>query len=370
MKKKKLSILMSLVMTASLSIPVFADNLIVDGDALTPVSASTLNLGSVAPGAIKTGNVVLAISRQGEGNVFHSGKSIEVSFQSSNDNNLSASMSDSSITTPNTWTDNVTKNNTLTSDTAYSTVTLSVPTNASVGFHTARLSYRATGLDSDGINTLERSGEIEVNYTVTAPVDIAAPVISGVSSDIIAEATGKNGAVVTYIQPTAIDNLDGVVSVTCTPASGSTFGVGTTTVNCSATDAHGNTATGSFTVTVKYNFTGFFQPIDINGVVNTMKAGSAVPIKFSLGGNMGLTVFATGYPTSAQVKDFAATLPSDAVETVIDTAGNSTLTYDASTGIYTYVWKTDKAWAGTCRQLNVKFNDGTIVPLVNFKFSK
>jgi len=37
---------------------------------------------------------------------------------------------------------------------------------------------------------------------------------------------------------------------TCTPASGSTFAVGTNTVSCSATDAVGNKASGTFTITV------------------------------------------------------------------------------------------------------------------------
>ena len=36
----------------------------------------------------------------------------------------------------------------------------------------------------------------------------------------------------------------------CTPASGSTFALGTTTVNCTASDAAGNTGTASFNVTV------------------------------------------------------------------------------------------------------------------------
>jgi len=49
----------------------------------------------------------------------------------------------------------------------------------------------------------------------------------------------------------AADAVDGSVTAACTPASGSTFPVGTSTVSCSATDAHGNTATGSFSVTVK-----------------------------------------------------------------------------------------------------------------------
>jgi hypothetical protein len=49
---------------------------------------------------------------------------------------------------------------------------------------------------------------------------------------------------------TATDLVDGSVPVSCSPASGTTFALGTTPVECSATDAHDNTATRSFTVTV------------------------------------------------------------------------------------------------------------------------
>lgn len=62
--------------------------------------------------------------------------------------------------------------------------------------------------------------------------------------DITAEATGPNGAVVTF----AATSEDGTVA--CTPSSGSTFAIGTTTVNCTATNA-GGTRSGSFKVTVE-----------------------------------------------------------------------------------------------------------------------
>src|SRR4030095_3657494 len=55
--------------------------------------------------------------------------------------------------------------------------------------------------------------------------------------------------VVTYPSPTTSDNCS-VSSVVCSPASGSIFPVGTTTVTCTATDSSGNTATCSFTVNV------------------------------------------------------------------------------------------------------------------------
>ncbi len=49
------------------------------------------------------------------------------------------------------------------------------------------------------------------------------------------------------------------------------------------------------------------------------------------------------------------------------TAGGSSLSYDSSG--YTYVWKTDKTWGGTCRELTLRFRDGTVAK-ARFSFSK
>lgn len=76
------------------------------------------------------------------------------------------------------------------------------------------------------------------------------PVISGVPTDVTVEATGPDGAVDTYTQPTATDDVDGTVPVECSPASGSTFPLGDTTVICTATDTAGKTASAQFTVQV------------------------------------------------------------------------------------------------------------------------
>jgi len=56
--------------------------------------------------------------------------------------------------------------------------------------------------------------------------------------------------VVTYALPTATDGVDGPLPLTCAPASGTTFRIGTTRVTRTATDAAGNTASASFNVTV------------------------------------------------------------------------------------------------------------------------
>ena len=85
------------------------------------------------------------------------------------------------------------------------------------------------------------------SFTVTV-VDTAAPGVT-VPADITAEAAGASGAIVTFTA-SASDGIDGSLAATCTPASGSVFPIGTTTVSCSATDSSGATGSASFSVTV------------------------------------------------------------------------------------------------------------------------
>jgi hypothetical protein len=115
----------------------------------------------------------------------------------------------------------------------------------------------------------------------------------------------------------------------------------------------------------EYSFTGFSQPVDNLPTVNQMKAGAAVPVKFSLDGDQGLGIFADGYPKS-QTITCSSTSTVDGIEETVS-AGGSSLTYDPVSGTYTYVWKTEKSWAGTCRQLVVKLTDGTY-HRANFQF--
>ena len=114
-----------------------------------------------------------------------------------------------------------------------------------------------------------------------------------------------------------------------------------------------------------YNFTGFFAPIDNLPAFNEMKAGQAAPVKFSLGGNQGLNIFAAGSPSSVQISCNTSDPVAPVEET--ETAGQSSLSYDATTDIYKYVWKTDSSWKNTCRQLTVTLRDGT-VHTAKFKF--
>ena len=88
------------------------------------------------------------------------------------------------------------------------------------------------------------------SFTVTVAVVDTTPPAFGAAPNVTAQATGAGGAVVDYTKPTAIDVIDGVRPVTCTPAPGSTFAIGATPVSCSASDVAGNTSTTTLTVTV------------------------------------------------------------------------------------------------------------------------
>ena len=79
--------------------------------------------------------------------------------------------------------------------------------------------------------------------------DTTAPVLV-LPLDILVEATGPQGAAVLY-SAGSDDLVDGPMTPGCSPGSGETFSIGATPVACSATDAHGNTSSGSFDVTVQ-----------------------------------------------------------------------------------------------------------------------
>lgn len=104
--------------------------------------------------------------------------------------------------------------------------------------------------------------------------DVTPPVIT-VPGALTAEATSKDGAKVTY-DASARDDYDGSVAVSCSPESGSQFALGSTTVKCDASDAAGNPATKSFTVSVVDTTPPTIDAHDNVSVLATSAAGAYV----------------------------------------------------------------------------------------------
>jgi hypothetical protein len=100
------------------------------------------------------------------------------------------------------------------------------------------------------VSELNETNNITPPTAIMVTVDTAPPLIAA-HADVVAEATGPAGAVVSYTAPAAVDAVDGPVSTTCTPESGGQFALGSTTITCTASDLSGNTATSSFAVVVR-----------------------------------------------------------------------------------------------------------------------
>jgi hypothetical protein len=100
----------------------------------------------------------------------------------------------------------------------------------------------------------------------------------------------------------------------------------------------------------------FEKPIASPPSYNAVRAGNAVQLRFRLGGDLGLEIFAAGSPTSQL-------LPSGTPEATLTARSGLTL----KNGVYTYVWATDRAWKGTSRELVMTFTDGSTA-VANFTF--
>ncbi len=202
-----------------------------------------------------------------------------------------------------------------------------------------------------------------INYPPTA--DAGGPYAVGEGSSVVLNATGadpENGPL-TYAWDLNNDGTFETTGQSVTFDASLLTAPATYTVKVQVTDDGGLTAVSTTTVNVIYNFTGFFRPVDNLPALNLVKAGQAIPIKFSLGGDKGLDIFAAGYPQSVQIACGTGAVLGNPVPT--ENPGGSSMSYND--GQYNYVWKTEKSWGGTCRQLIVHLIDGT-VHIANFRF--
>ena len=237
----------------------------------------------------------------------------------------------------------------------------------SLGTGQTLLVHLTTGTHSITLTVTDSGGGTDTDEVSVSVVDTLAPNITCPSNIVVnlpLNSTATSMAV-SYPAVTATDACSSSVTVDSTPASGSTFPIGTTTVHATADDGAGHTSSCSFTVTVAYTFAGFFPPVDNLPAFNVVQAGRAIPVKFSLSGYKGLGIFAAGSPESGPIACNSSDPAVDLTETV--NAGGSSLSYNPTTDQYNYVWKTEGSWVGTCRQLVVTLNDGS-THRANFKF--
>lgn len=134
---------------------------------------------------------------------------------------------------------------------------------------------------------------------------------------------------------------------------------GAKTFTVRTSDRAGNAASKSVSYTVGYDFDGFLWPLVNPPRVNRWKAGLPVPVRFSLGSYRGSVPVAAGYPKVAPVACGTDAKPAGTEKA----RGVWMKRWHGSKRrewTYMFIWKTDRKWAGDCRQLVLKLDDGTI----------
>lgn len=136
--------------------------------------------------------------------------------------------------------------------------------------------------------------------------------------------------------------------------------VGIHTVTATATDMAGNQATDSATYTVlEWELLGFYRPVDMGDVWNTIKGGQTVPLKFNIWAGD------TEIKDTDAIEGFIVTpaqcpgpfeMSTEPVE--FTTTGGTSLRYDFDEGQFIQNWKTPKT-KGVCYVVTMTTLDGS-----------
>lgn len=223
------------------------------------------------------------------------------------------------------------------------------------------LSSEVAGQSASGTCT-DKAGNVSELATASGiNIDKTAPTITWIGSINNGE-TFYFGFVPPEPACTANDSLSGEKGCTVT-GYGTT--IGSHTLTATAYDLAGNKKeeTRSYTVSA-WSFGGFYQPVDMGGVLNTVKGGSTVPFKFEVfAGPTELTDINYIVGFSAAPIVCAPNAIADAIE--VTSTGGTSLRYDISAGQFVYNWQTPKK-PGACYQVKMTTQDGSSL-FANFK---
>jgi hypothetical protein len=196
------------------------------------------------------------------------------------------------------------------------------------------------------ITATNRSKVFGVTYT---------PVTTNPSPDFTITGTIYGGDSVTSITLTCAGYAAGATVAgspyTITPSAAVGTGLGNYAITY---------APGSFTVNT-WTITGFYQPVDMNGVINTIKGGSTVPLKFNIyAGNVERTSVSDVQGGTCQLFETNCSGgPEDPMGDLPNT-GATALRYDTTGHQFIQNWATPKG-ANHCYVVRMTAIDGSVI---------
>jgi len=209
--------------------------------------------------------------------------------------------------------------------------------------------------------------------------DAANLLVKGATTSVTTAIASGTG---TLAGKTTVSASGGVVTYTNLQITGS----GAYTLKFTATGL-ATVTSASFSIgTPGYTFGGFYQSLDAPPALNYLAVSKDTTIEFSLGGDKGSDIFWDGFPATQQISCSSKTpsgswlpLSSDdgddedhdshwfgddhkrddgSHESWSNDDNSYTLTYNRTTGHYSFKFSPINSWYGTCRQLTLKFTDG------------
>jgi hypothetical protein len=204
----------------------------------------------------------------------------------------------------------------------------------------------------------------DANYKATSG---AATISIAKAAQVIAWATP---APIVYGEPLSGTQLNATLitgdgALTYSPAAGTVLAVGQQVLQVSAAaTTNYNAASKQVTLVVSpWHVTGFYNPVSVGGaaVVNTVKAGSTVPLKFNIYKTVG-GLELTSISDIGAFQIYSIGCSAATAEDPIDftTTGGTSLRYDATGRQFIQNWQTPKS-AGSCYKVALTAKDGTAI---------
>lgn len=203
----------------------------------------------------------------------------------------------------------------------------------------------------------DAAGHTSDTASVSVKKDATAPVISWLTGPADGS-TYDFGDPVPAATCSATDATSGVSAAGCSVTGGGAT-VGPHTLTAAAADNAGNSSTDQRSYTVRaWSLQGFHRPVDSAGVLNTVKAGSTVPLKFNvLKGGTPLTSDIGAVFSARRIVCESGVLE-DALEE-FTTTGGTQLRYDVTAGQWVQNWATPSGGKGSCYRVTVTTADGS-----------